>query len=424
MRVLIVGGGIGGLCLAQGLHKNGIQVRLFEKQESPTEDLAGYGIHIDANGRKALRNCLAPAEWQHFRRVSSPAGQGIVFRDTHLNVLAQRDDVLLTRKRQEEVERAGIGRAELRSLLLSGLSDSASPIVQWGKRFERYENLSSGGVRAYFTDGSSEDGDVLVGADGGHSKVREQYLPGVKRVELGILAIAGRYILDEARLRALPEFLTDGSLNNVVPRGKGWLFISAWGSNTAKDMKHDGKKPEHYALWAYVVPRQHTPPNPRQLSTDALQEIALAGMRDWSPHLTKLVRDADKSTIAPIELRSAPHLDPWQPTNITLLGDAIHSMTPMAGIGANTALRDSELLADALVDAAANRISIVDAIGKYEERMREYANAAVSFSRRNAESSSSGGLVQREAFRLILHLAQLSPIVMRNTIGKEVVRAR
>ncbi|MCJ1324079.1 hypothetical protein MMC10_000741 [Thelotrema lepadinum] len=424
MRVLIIGGGIGGLCLAQGLRQNGIQVRLFEKQANPAEDLAGYGIHIDANGRKALRNCLAPAEWQQFRNVSSPAGQGIVFRDTHLNVLAQRDDVLLTGKRQDEVERAGIGRTELRSLLLSGLNDGVSPVVQWGKRFERYESISSGGVRAYFTDGTSEDGDVLVGADGGHSKVREQYLPAIKRVELGILAIAGRYILDEARLKDLPEFLTDGSLNNVIPRGKGWLFTSAWGSHASKNMKQDEKKPEHFALWAYVVPRQNTPPNPRQLSAEALQDIALAGMRDWSPHLTKVVREGDKSTIAPIELRSAPHLDPWQATNVTLLGDAIHSMTPMAGIGANTALRDSELLTDFLVDAAANRISIVDAIGKYEERMREYANAAVSFSRRNAESASSGGLLQREAFRLILQLAQVSPIVMRNTIGREVIKAR
>ena len=93
----------------------------------------------------------------------------------------------------------------------------------------------------------------------------------------------------------------------------------------------------------------------------------------------------------------------------------------MAGIGANTALRDADVLIQALTDAAHGGIAIVDAIASYESRMREYANAAVGLSRSNAESASSGKWLPRQAFRILLKLAQASLPVMRATIGKVVI---
>ena len=344
------------------------------------------------------------------------------FRDTEFRLLAERDDAILSGRSVPDVERRGIGRLELRDILLGGLTSSEAPVVRWGKAYSHHEQLNNGRVRAYFADGTSEDGDVIVGADGSHSKVREQYLPDIKRVDLGVMAIAGRYVLDKQRVRELPRGLTDGSLNNIVPHGKGWMFVSAWHSRPPADSTDEENESEHDVVWAYVVPKQDTPANVKSLSAVELRDIALAGTTGWSPSLTTLMQGSSPATIAPVPLCCMPHLEEWEPSNITLLGDSIHNMTPMAGIGANTALRDADVLTEVLLQAARDGTSIVEAVGKYESRMREYANAAVALSRQNSENASSGKWLPRQVFRIILKLAQASPPVMRATIGKAVVK--
>lgn len=414
MKVIIIGGGVGGLCLAQGLRKNNISVTVFEKQKTAFENLAGYGLHIDRHGRKALKACLQPEDWQRFQELSTGAGTQMFFRDQQLNLLAERDDAIVSGKSADEMERRGIGRLELRDLLLRGLDD----VVQWGKVFTHYEQLSSGGVRAHFTDGSSEEGDLLVGADAGHSKVRKQRFPEVDRVDLGIVTIAGRYILTKERIRELPAALSDGSLNNIVPSGKGWMFVSAWHSRAATS--NAGAEQDHYVVWAYVLPKGTHPADPTSLAATELQRIALEGAKGWSPHLETIIRDADLSTIACVPLKSMPHLEAWEPSNVTLMGDAIHSMTPMGGNGANTALRDAEAITDVLSSLKAGG-DVKSAVGVYENRMREYANSAVGLSRRNAENASSGQMLPRFAFRTLLRVAQKFPPVMNATIGRAVV---
>lgn len=332
MRVIIIGGGIGGLCLANGLRKANIDVSVFERQPSANEKLAGYGIHINEDGRRALRNCLDDASWHRFEAASTAAGTHLYFRDTNLQLLAEKDDAVLSGKPSSDVERRGIGRLELRDILLSGLSPKEDPVIHWNKSFSHYEILSDDRARAHFTDGTYEDGDVVIGADGGHSRVREQYLPEVKRVDLGIVAIAGRYVLNAARERALPMALTNGSLNNIVPHGKGWMFVSAWRSRRPNDSTGKPQSDDHYVVWAYVVPKLETPANISKLSSLELRDLALAGVENWSPSLATLVRHADLDTIAPISLRSMQHLESWQSTNITLLGDAIHAMVCISAV--------------------------------------------------------------------------------------------
>lgn len=182
--------------------------------------------------------------------------------------------------------------------------------MHWNKTFTHYERIDGGRVCVHFADGTSEDGDVVVGADGCRSKVREQYFPDVKRVDLGIVAIAGRYILDPARARNLPMALTNGSLNNIVPNDKGWMFVSAWHSRSAMEDNSEANPDEHYVVWAYVVPKSDTPANLAKLSPMELRDMALTGVKSWSPSVTTLIRDADLDTIAPISLRSMQHLEP------------------------------------------------------------------------------------------------------------------
>ncbi|MGH3096919.1 MAG: FAD-dependent oxidoreductase, partial [Streptosporangiales bacterium] len=75
--------------------------------------------------------------------------------------------------------------------------------------------------------------------------------------------------------------------------------------------------------------------------------------------------------------RTSDPVPPWEPTTVTLVGDAIHTMTPGRGAGANTALRDARELRDRLVRARDGELSLRAAVGEYEELMRRYSALAV-----------------------------------------------
>lgn len=421
MKVIIVGAEIGGLTLANGLRKANIDVQVFELQQEPTENLAGYGLHIDINGRRALRNCLPTEVWTEFMSQSISAGARLTFRDTCLNVLAERDDVKISGKPAAEVERRGISRIDLRNLLLQGLgSPDGCPVVKWGMKFDRYEQLKDGRVLVHFVDGSSIIGDLLVGADGTHSKVRGQHLPHIQREVLDAFVIAGRYVLDQKRLAAISPHLTDGSLNNIVSCGKGWMFVSAWYGGTERGVPSSENVAEHYVVWGLPMPKKDVGGVCSKLSVDDVHSLAIDCVNDWCPDLQTLVQDCDLSTLKAIPLRTMPELKHWEASNVTLIGDAIHSMTMMAGMGANTALRDASLLCETLVDVVHAEGRAADAVAPYETLMRGYANAAIAVSRRNSEGATSENMLSRLAFRTLLKMAQALPLVMRWTIGKRV----
>src|SRR6266516_2694484 len=72
-HVIIIGGGLGGLCLAQGLKKAGISVALYERDRTPNDRLQGYRIHLEPQGNRALAACL-PADL--FNRYLATSGSG------------------------------------------------------------------------------------------------------------------------------------------------------------------------------------------------------------------------------------------------------------------------------------------------------------------------------------------------------------
>jgi salicylate hydroxylase len=98
---------------------------------------------------------------------------------------------------------------------------------------------------------------------------------------------------------------------------------------------------------------------------------------------------------------------------VTLLGDAIHNMTPMAGIGANTALRDADLLRRQLVFVANGEIELLPALHDYEEQMRDYGFAAVKRSLSNARQAGSANRIARSALRTTLRIIAAIPPLRR-----------
>jgi salicylate hydroxylase len=413
LHVLVIGGGIGGLCLAHGLRRAGISVAVYERTHTRTDWLQGYRIHISPQGAAALHACLPPAQWDAFVATAGKPSAGFAFLTEQLRDLLFLPRGLLTSEGTgPEASHHSVSRITLRHVLLGGLDDA----VHLSKEFTRYEQAPHGRVTAFFADGTTATGDVLVGADGANSRVRQQYLPGAHRMNTGIVAVAGKLPLNDASRAWLPDRLS-GSVNNIMPPAGSFLFTAVWEGDQQRLAINDPGMPpgllfdntQDYLFWAYAAKRASYPAEPT--GDGAQLRNMIASMIDgWHPALLRLVGECDPATVAPVIIRAMAPVQPWSPSRVTLLGDAIHNMTPMAGIGANTALRDASLLASKLAHTRPQ--TLVSAIGQYEAAMRDYGFAAVKLSMRNARQATSGPL-SRAAFRAMLRATNTLPPLKR-----------
>jgi salicylate hydroxylase len=412
-HILVIGGGIGGLCLAHGLRRAGVSVAVYERTRTRTDWLQGYRIHISPHGAAALHACLPPARWEAFVTTAGKPSAGFAFCTEQLRDLLFLPRGLLA---GEEVgpERShhSVSRITLRHVLLDGLDD----VVHLGQEFTRYEQAPNGQVTAFFADGTTATGDVLVGADGANSRVRQQYLPQAHRVDTGVVAVAGKLPLTDETRAWLPDRLS-GSVNNIMPPRDSFMFTAVWEGDRQPSAISDPAMPQgllfdntqDYVFWAYAAQRATYPAEPTSDGA-RLRDMIASMIGGWHPALVRLVSESDPTTVAPVIIRAMAPVQPWPASRITLLGDAIHNMTPMAGIGANTALRDASLLAGKLAEAQPE--TLLTAIGQYETAMRDYGFAAVRLSLRNARQATSGP-ISRAAFRAILLATNTLPPLKR-----------
>ncbi len=121
----------------------------------------------------------------------------------------------------------------------------------------------------------------------------------------------------------------------------------------------------------------------RRLDPATLSDLVLDITRDWHPRLRDQVAQTDLETLAVLPLQTSHRPKPWTPTNVTLLGDAIHAMPPTAGAGANTACVDANTLRHELNTVIRDGVPISSAIGRYEAQMRAFAFKYVAAAERN-----------------------------------------
>src|SRR5258708_17231486 len=158
MHTLIIGGGLGGLCLAQGLRKSGMSVAVYERDMSVAFRGQGYRIGIKDAGSDALRDCLRADLYELCVATSIATATRMVFMDHQLNV-----------SKAWPIAHGGSGfgvnRLTLREILLTGLDD----VVHFRANFERYTHEADSRIRVHFADGASAVCDLFVGAVGTHS---------------------------------------------------------------------------------------------------------------------------------------------------------------------------------------------------------------------------------------------------------------
>jgi 2-polyprenyl-6-methoxyphenol hydroxylase-like FAD-dependent oxidoreductase len=372
-RVLIAGGGIGGLCLAQGLARSAIDVTVYERDDSARFRRQGYRVSLREHGPRALRDCLPADLFDLCVATSLRPATRMAFLDDQLGEKFAKptghadtgpDDAAF-----------GVNRLTLREILLARLGDA----VRFGKAFERYERLAGGRVRAHFADATTATGDLLVGADGTNSAVRRLLLPAAGIDELDS-AIYGRTPLTAGVLRWLPEVLVDSFTRILGSSGtamalttcRTWAPVADAAARIAPDVRLNDVP--DYVSWT-LSPVDPAPVDPEGAPLHRRARELVAG---WHPALRRIVDEADVAATYRFVISAAIPLEPWPAGNVTLLGDAIHTMTPGRGEGANTALRDAGLLRDALVDVAAGRLPLVDAVERYQAEMLRYGFQAVA----------------------------------------------
>src|SRR4051794_41057271 len=218
MHVLIAGGGLSGLCLAQGLRKAGHTAEVFERDPDQRRR-TGYMLHMNAFGGGGLRTCLPDDLYELYLETSRETPQR-----REPSVLASQ---LTERSPQPPLgppnaaprPHPGVHRRTLRQILLARLGDAvhlASPAA-------RYEE-DADGVTLHLAGGGTARGDVLVGADGIRSAVRAQRLPAATVIEATVdgIGVFGRSPLTPD----VPPLLRQGVIIVTDLRGNRLLLGS------------------------------------------------------------------------------------------------------------------------------------------------------------------------------------------------------
>lgn len=427
-HVVIIGGGIGGLCLAQGLKQLGVSVAVYERDRTRTDRLQGYRIHINPSGSRALHDCLPADLYDTFVATTGKSGKGFTFFSEQLRELLSLIPDSADAVPDPVGSHKSVSRITLRQVLLAGLDD----IVHFDKTFVRYEESPDGTVVAHFGDGTAAAGDVLVAADGANSRVRKQFLPQAERIETGVFTVIGKAPLTDAVRTLLPPQLFDGPASVMAPESKG-LFIAVQefrrvphgageiGGNDSAALHPDllFDNTADYVMWALGARREKFPivGDPEVMDGPALQQVVLGMMRNWHPRLRRLVELSDPSTMTPTPIRTSVPIPHWETKRITLLGDAIHSMTPYRGIGANIALRDAALLCRNLAAAHRGEKPLLAAIHDYETEMVEYGFAAVRSSKKAMEQAVSDNRFALALAKVAFRTMNAMPPVKRRVFG-------
>ncbi|MEO0996989.1 MAG: FAD-dependent monooxygenase [Pseudomonadota bacterium] len=337
-RIAVIGAGIGGAALALALARSGRKVKVYE--QAPELREVGAGISLSPNAVKGLRYLGIGAA------VDAAADEPPVQLTRHF----QTGEILVNIDRSNAREEFGapylqMHRADLHTLITESLLAIDSGSIELGKRFQSVDGDISG-YRLEFADGSRAGADLVVGADGLKSRLRENVF-GESAPEFSGF-IAWRGLLPTAALGdyELPEgsavFVARGRLfvRYPVRRGRLQNFVAF---SMADEWSAEG--------WSQTGP------------AELLRDM----FADFHAEVTTLLGRYEQQRVHKWGLFARQPLPEWVRGRITVLGDAAHPMLPWFGQGAATSIEDAVVLARALTEID----DVDDALRRYEAGRRE-----------------------------------------------------
>ncbi|MEV7397067.1 NAD(P)/FAD-dependent oxidoreductase [Aeromicrobium sp. NPDC092404] len=342
--IVVVGGGIGGLTALIALRRAGLDAHLFEQKDAirpigsgislsapPMWVLSELGVDLDAIG--------VPVDLD-FARADGTTRTGVIS--------------------SPELER-DFG-ASVWSMLRPTLHEALLDLIPTssrssGRRVTRVDDTGTH-VDVTFDDGSTHTADLVIGADGIHSVIRDQLWGRAPLRSHGLVAwqgwcdYAGRPEREgrimhnrHAQVGHLPLRLADGRL------GRQWWYIE----------------------------RVHPGTGPGAGLEHVLAEIWSGG---WDPFIAECVASTDPDVLIRREIQDKRPLPRWSRGRVTLLGDAAHATSPYAGYGAGMAIEDGWQLAKILRDVDLDRTEeVAAALRSYDDLRRGHTTQTVQFAR-------------------------------------------
>ena len=336
MKVLIAGGGIGGLTAALALLKRGFDVEVYEQAAELKE--VGAGLQLSANGNRALyelgvgdalRQLSCEATGKEIRLWNS--GETWKLFDLGAVSVANYGYPYFT-----------VYRPDLLAVLADAVRALKADAIRLGAKSLGFEQDADGVTLRL--ERSSARGDALIGADGMHSNIR-QTLFGADQPEFtGLMAWRG--VIPMARL---PE-----RMRRMV--GANWVGP---GGHVVHYPLHAGE------LMNFVGIRERADWQVESWNVRGTVDECLADFRGWNEDIEMMIRAID----APYKwaLMHRTPLDRWSVGRVSLLGDACHSTLPFLAQGAVMAIEDGFILARALSAHA----DVEQALNRYEAARRE-----------------------------------------------------
>ncbi|MEW9551104.1 FAD-dependent oxidoreductase [Nonomuraea sp. NPDC050783] len=338
-RIAIIGAGPGGLTCARILQRHGITAAVYDRDAGPAaRDQGGtLDLHAD-NGQIALREA---GLLERFLELCRPEGQEMRQLDPAGTILFHHVPD------QDERFKPEIDRGLLRDLLLDSLQPGT---VRWGHALETVGGPAEGPRRLRFTNGTTAEADLVIGADGAWSKVRRALSPATPRYT-GVSFLEAWFHDVTARHPDLAELVGQGSA--AAADGERGLFAQRNGGDHIR-VYIIQRVPADWIAAGGLTPQ----------ATDGIRSLLLERYRDWSLRLRRLITDNDGPYVdRPIFALPVPHTWEHNPA-VTLLGDAAHLMPPL-GVGVNLAMLDACELALAI----ARHDSLGEAVHAYEQTM-------------------------------------------------------
>lgn len=350
-HVLIVGAGIGGLTAALALLKRGYRVDLYEQAAELKE--VGAGVQISANGTRALFH-LGVGEGLA-RHACEPQAKEVRLWDT--GQAWKLFDVGPTSVARFGFPYFTMYRPDLLDALAAGVRRAAPGCIHLNRKCVGFADDGER-VTVHFADGSTAGGEMLIGADGVHSKVRAQMWGADAPRFTGCMAWRGI-----VPMRQLP-----GHLARMV--GTNWLGP---GGHVVHYPLHGGE----VMNFVGVVERDDW--QVESWSVRGTHEECLQDFARWHEDVRTLIRNI--GTPYKWALMGREPMARWSQGRVTLLGDACHPTLPFMAQGAVMAIEDGVILARALDQYG----DIGEAFSRYEAARNERTAKVVRASSANAK---------------------------------------
>lgn len=330
LRVVIVGGGIGGSATAIALHRKGIKADLYEQAEEIKEVGAGIGLR-----GPTVEYLKKWGLYSDFQKVSSLSDYMAVVAATG-EVLVKEEWPILDDKPEDRWNRF-IHRADLVDTLLKYVPSQHIHLQHRCKKVVEHEDY----VEIEFENGKKVQADLLIAADGIRSTIRMQLFGDIKPVYSGMHAYRAILPMEHSF--------------NTTPDNTFRVIVAPSGAHIYLMPLHHRNE----VSFDVTVPSEDTSWRP-----DVTKEEIVEYLKEFDPKFQKMARLADHFVCRAIY--DIDPIDHWTSDRVALLGDAAHAMLHHRGQGANMSIQDAGVLADALEEAN----TLKEALQLYESRRK------------------------------------------------------